>query len=217
MIRFRTGFAVVVTGSLAVATAVSFACGGLTTSEIIQTSEAENKVQNAASTSTSVAATRAAGGESSAGVGSGGQSGLAGQLRATAAAEATATAQAGGGGDGGATAATATPSPLDAPEPAGDPLTGEVTVQIGNAGAFDPAVIKIKVGTKVTWENPSGTGHQTASDPGQAEQWDSGIILRPIGASSASFAHTFATPGRYTYRSLQPTDTLAQGVIYVVP
>ncbi len=204
---------------LLAAAALAAACGAPSQFEILQTAESENKIANATATAaafeTVVAKGLADPSQTSSEQGAGGQGGFAGELRATAAAEATATAQAGGSGP----AATATASLGQTAElPPGDPLTGEVVITIGNAGRYDPEVVKVKVGTKVTWENTERTTHQTVSDPpGQAEVWDSGPMARPVGITeNVKFSHTFTKTGRYTYASKQPTDAGLIGVIFVV-
>ncbi len=205
-------------GALAISAIVA-ACGGATTSDIYRTAEAENKVANATATAqaaaTSIAKGETAGG--SAGDLTGGQGGLAGALRATAAAEATATAAAGGSQP--AAAITATPSAADVLDaPPGDALSGEVTVKIDTNGLFDPAIIKIKTGTRVTWENTERTQRQAIADPGQAEQWDSGNMARPLGSSeNVKFSHTFTKAGRFTYASQIPGAEDIKGVVFVVP
>jgi plastocyanin len=199
--------------------AIATACGGLTTTDIVRTSEAENKVQNATATAAAVETQIAKGVQPVAGEAdvTGGQAGLAGALRATAAAEATATVLAGGV----VTQNTPTPTPsavdvLDPPP--GDPLTGNATVRIMPRGEMDPLILKIKVGTTVTWENTERANHSTVSDPGQAEQWNSGQMARRIGdTENRKFTYTFTKPGRYVYRSDVPTDPALPAVVFVVP
>ena len=62
--------------------------------------------------------------------------------------------------------------------------------------AYQPPAVTVAAGDTVTWPNvdPAGRPHTSTSDPGQAEQWDSGL-RRP----GEAFAHTFTVPGAYTY------------------
>jgi plastocyanin len=213
MVRIKAVVAGVVTAMLM--GAVAAACSGPTTSEILQTSEAENKLENAAATASALETRVAQGGATpvSEGSGTGGQGGLAGELRATAEAQATAAAA-----GGTTTAATSTPSPAQVTEPPpGDALTGTVTVDILNGGFYSPAVIKIKAGTKVTWQNTERSNHQSIAEAGQAEQWNSGDLARLVAdPENRSFSHTFTKPGRYTYGSGVPGETEQKGVVFVV-
>ena len=220
MTPFRASVFAVIVGAAVIAAAAA-ACGGQTTSDIYRTAEAENKVQNATSTAAALATAIASGQQvnTTEQQATGGQGGLAGSLRATAAAEATATAQAGGSQPAAEVTATPTPSAADIKDaPPGEPLTGEITVKIGNGGKYDPDILKIKAGTKVTWENTERSAHQSISDPGQAEQWDSGNMVRPLGSSeTVKFSWSFTRPGRFTYTSQAPGDVGIRGVIFVVP
>jgi plastocyanin len=84
-------------------------------------------------------------------------------------------------------------------------------------GRFDPDVIKIKASTKVTWENTEQTQRQTVADSGQAEQWDSGNMARPLGSSdNVKFSHTFTKTGRFTYASQILRAQDVKGVVFVV-
>ena len=207
----------VLLASLTIA-AIAAACGGEDTYNVIKTSEAQNKVDNATATSAAVTTAIAKGEKPvSSSDASGGQLGAAGALRATAVAAATATAAAGGSQS--SALATATPSAADVLEaPPGAPLTGTITVKIVNRGEMDPTVLKIKVGTTVIWENTERTNHSTTSDPDQAESWNSDYMARRIGETeNRRFSHTFTKPGRYTYRSDVPTDPALSAVIFVMP
>lgn len=221
MKRHMTAVAALLFVSLIAATAAGAACGGPTTTGIYRTAEAENKIANATATAQAVGTAVAKGETAKGGAGdvTGGQGGLAGMLRATAAAAATATAAAGGSQPASEATATPTPSAIDSLEaPPGDPRSGEVTVKIDADGRYVPDVIKVKVGTRVTWENTERTQRQTIADPGQAEQWDSGNMARPLGSSeNVKFAHTFTKPGRFTYASDIPGAEDIKGVVYVVP
>ena len=72
--------------------------------------------------------------------------------------------------------------------------------------AFEPTIIKIKVGDSVEWKNAVNEVHHRASDPSLAikpaevtnppgaEPFDSGF-LRP----GETFSHIFTVPGEYKY------------------
>lgn len=103
--------------------------------------------------------------------------------------------------------------PINPPD--GDALSGEVGVDIVTTGKMKPAVIKITVGTTVTWTNTERTGHSTKSDPDQAEEWDSLDMARSIlDKESKTFSHTFTTPGRFTYGSRVSGDS-SLAVVFV--
>jgi len=72
--------------------------------------------------------------------------------------------------------------------------------------AFEPTIIKIKVGDSVEWKNAGNEVHHATSDPSLAikpaevtnppgaEPFDSGF-LRP----GETFSHIFTVPGEYKY------------------
>ncbi|HEX2094990.1 MAG TPA: cupredoxin family copper-binding protein [Longimicrobiaceae bacterium] len=64
------------------------------------------------------------------------------------------------------------------------------TVQIRNF-AFGSGEIRVSRGTQVTWVNCDTEGHTSTSD---GTGWNSGLI-----APNATYARTFAQPGRYPY------------------
>jgi plastocyanin len=70
--------------------------------------------------------------------------------------------------------------------------------------------VQVGVGETVTW-NFVAAGHTTTSDHGQAESWDSGVELKPSGAS---FRHTFDIPGRYSYYC-RPHQSFMKGTVVV--
>jgi plastocyanin len=69
-------------------------------------------------------------------------------------------------------------------------VPGSAGVTIGGF-AFQPQIVTISVGSRVTWTNTDPVSHTTTSDIGF---WDSGEI-GPGGV----FSQTFDTPGTYTY------------------
>src|SRR3989338_6959407 len=79
--------------------------------------------------------------------------------------------------------ATPTPAPTTAPTavptaavitatPTPDPYTNADKVNILN-GRFDPAQIRVKPGTKVTWTNQDGVLHSVKSNPGAPAAFNS--------------------------------------------
>jgi plastocyanin len=89
--------------------------------------------------------------------------------------------------------------------------------------AFQPSLIKIKVGQSVEWENVGNEVHHATSDPSLAikptevtnppgaEPFDSGF-LRP----GETFTHTFTVPGEYRYTCVVHEAKGMVGTIVVV-
>ncbi|QRV16626.1 hypothetical protein JMJ58_07050 [Haloterrigena salifodinae] len=81
----------------------------------------------------------------------------------------------------------------------------EVTMATTESGAhFEPHVVWIETGGRVTWINESGSHSTTAYHPDneepqlvpdEAAAWDSGVL----SAQEATFDHTFETEGVYHY------------------
>lgn len=138
---------------------------------------------------------------------------LAGQVRATQAAEATYRAE----HPSTPTPTAATSSTSGDTAPPGPAKSGNVTVKILSGGVMDPAVLKITVGTTVTWQNTDFQGHNTISAPGDPESWNSGVLARQLGSNQdPTYSHTFKTPGKYIYGSKALGDNTT-AVIWVVP
>jgi plastocyanin len=115
-------------------------------------------------------------------------------------------------------AVAAPPTPFPIPE--GPALTGVIEVDIPARGAegvlFDPAVIKIAVGSTVRWSHDRRSASSSTSDPGQAEEWDSGDLQKgPFDKENPSFDHMFTVEGCFTYTSVFSGDT-AVGAVCVV-
>jgi plastocyanin len=78
---------------------------------------------------------------------------------------------------------------------AGDAVTAAVTptptvVEIHNM-KFNPGVLTIAAGTKVTWVNEDNSPHTVT---------DKGKVFRSAGLDTKdSFSYTFASPGEFTY------------------
>ncbi len=201
--------------------AAGVACGESTSQfETIQTFEAEQKVVNATATAEAVIA---AGGDPDAGIQVGTGS-IAAQAQATAAAKATADATTGSteGGKAVGTDAGSEQTQVEGEEaeeielPEGPALEGEATVIMADTDEFDPPVIKVKVGTTVTWENPRGSPTSARSFEGEAETWDTGELWKSaFNPEVCCGSHTFAVVGCHRYRSEFSGDT-AIGAVCVV-
>ena len=67
---------------------------------------------------------------------------------------------------------------------------GAVTIQI-HGMKFDPPIVTIAPGTKVTWVNEDSSPHTVA---------DKGKVFRSAALDvKDSFSYTFAAPGEFTY------------------
>ncbi len=87
---------------------------------------------------------------------------------------------------------TATPTPTPAPT-AGEEFTETDKIAILYAN-FQPASVKVKAGTKVTWENQDGRIHSVRSKDGARVSFNSFNI-----PARQTFVYTFETAGRYEY------------------
>ncbi|MBI4218637.1 MAG: hypothetical protein HY682_00740 [Chloroflexi bacterium] len=192
---------------------VAVACGGPTSTQLVQTVTTGQKIENATATAKALIEKGLDPSNPQVIVGAGS---LAEQFQQTAVAGLTATAQAVAAGGGTPAAGTSEGDSLPKDPPAGDPLSGTVTVKIENRGLFNPQVIKIKVGTTVVWENTERTAHSSVSDPGQAEEWNSGTMSRRVGQTeNVKFEYQFTKPGRYTYGSREGGEN-SLGVVFVM-
>lgn len=92
--------------------------------------------------------------------------------------------------------------------PGPSPSRPTTTVNVAaNDDAFDPAELKVEVGTTVRWENKGKHKHTVTSAAGL---WDSGDIP-PGGTYSA----TFSQPGTYPYLCRHHVKEKMQGVVIV--
>ena len=210
---------IAVLAAVTVATAIA-ACGGPSQFETIQTFEADLKVQNATATAEVVIAE---GGDPDAGI-TVGKNTIAAQIQATAQARATEEAES-GEASGGAAVGSEAGSESEQEEgaeaaeievPEGAALEGEARVLLTDTYFFEPEVIKVKVGTKVIWENPRSSASSARSFEGEAEQWDTGALWKPsFGGDECCSEHTFTIVGCHRYRSEFSGDT-ATGAVCVV-
>ena len=81
--------------------------------------------------------------------------------------------------------------------PARATTTWVVMMEASDMGVyfFSPSRIVVGVGDTVTWMDMAGA-QTTTADAGQAEYWDSQTM-----SEGQSYAHTFDTPGSYSYYS----------------
>ena len=70
---------------------------------------------------------------------------------------------------------------------------GIIEIEIRNL-AFNPAEIKIKAGSKLTWVNYDSSPHTVSSDSGEKTELNSEML-----AEGDSYGHTFDYPGVYNY------------------
>ena len=201
-------------------TAMLIACGGPTTIEIVETTKAQNKLDNADATRQAVID---AGGDPDAEVQVQIEEGSA-AANAKATQEAKATAQAEEGitfeGVGGSSDDKVSEGAAFAVEvPEGPAEGGVIEIQLVSLGAggivFEPDVVKITAGSTIKWINDRKAASSTTAHPGQDETWDSGAMSRgPFDKEPPSFEHTFNTVGCFTYESQFSGDT-ATGAICV--
>ncbi len=76
------------------------------------------------------------------------------------------------------------------PECDADSATTASTVNL-QSSSFEPSCVKVAQGTLVTFNNQDAVSHTVATDGGQVESFDSGII-----AGGGSFTHTFNATGK---------------------
>src|SRR4051812_5341248 len=83
----------------------------------------------------------------------------------------------------------------------------DAEVTVSDAKGFEPALVTINVGDKVTWTVAAGaeTGHSVTSDDASDEVFDSSPDCDDTAGNDScmkpgdTFAHTFAVPGTYPY------------------
>lgn len=201
---------ILVLASALVLTTILAACGGPTTVQIVETTKAQNKLDNAQATRQAVID---AGGDPDATV----QVQISGDSAAAKAneeraAEATAQAEKGVFAQGSGSSEIAQGAAFEVTVPDGPAESGVIVVGIPSKGAegviFDPDLIKITVGSTVRWTHDRKSASSSTSHPGQAEEWDSGDLHRgPFDKEDPSFEHTFTVEGCFTYFSNFSGDT----------
>ena len=216
----RNRVILVLAGALILTTIMAACSDRPTTVQIVETTKAQNKLDNAQATRQAVID---AGGDPDAqvqvAIDSDSAAAIANNER-----NATATAQAiqGTVSVGSGSSAIAQGAAFDVEVPEGPALTGVIEVSIPARGAegvvFDPAIIKIAVGSTVRWGHDRKSASSSTSDPGQAEEWDSGDLHKgPFDKENPSFDHTFTVEGCFTYTSEFSGDQItAIGAVCVV-
>jgi plastocyanin len=120
----------------------------------------------------------------------------------------------GDGGNGGTTT-TPTPTPTQPTQTTSQPppVLEDNMVEIGIEG-FNPLIITIKAGEKVTWVNRHDDRHWVTAE-GKPAKPDTGVLA--VGMNQAV---TFQEPGEYPYFCLYHRDAekfpLEQGMIVIV-
>jgi plastocyanin len=214
----RNRLVLVLTGAFVLALIFAACAGGPSTTDIVQTSVALNKVENATATAEIVLTAGGNPDEVEVEIGTGSVA----EAHNIAAAE-TATAEAAEGifAEGvGSDAEVKQGQAFEVDVPDGPAETGVIVVDIVLRGAegmvFDPDIVKIELGSTVKWTNSRRSASSSAADPGQDDSWDSGSFSKgTFDTEAASFKHTFNIPGCFTYKSLFSGDT-ATGAICVV-
>ena len=87
-------------------------------------------------------------------------------------------------------AALAAGAPAHAAMDHGGAAPGAVTI---SGSAFHPGTLTVDVGTRVSWRNDDFLQHTVTSDA------DGGPLDSPRLSSADTYAHTFATAGRFAY------------------
>ena len=219
MKRSIVALLIAVWAAMSAATAIT-ACGGPSQFETIQTFEADLKVQNSTATAEAIIAE---GGDPDAGI-TVGKNTIAAQVQATAQARATeeaASGEASGGAAVGSEAGSeseqeegAEAAEIEVPE--GPALEGEAEVIMADPSFFDPEVIKVKVGTTVTWTNPRGSPSSATAFDDAEEQFDTEDLWKSsFNPEVGSASYTFQIVGCHRYRSEFSGDT-ATGAVCVV-
>ncbi|MBP38198.1 MAG: hypothetical protein QF590_05860 [Dehalococcoidia bacterium] len=217
----RTRVILVITGVLILTTILAACSTGPTTVQIVETTKAQNKLDNAQATRQAVID---AGGDPDATV----QVQISGDSAAARAiekraAKATAEAKEGKvftGVGGSADDEQAQGAAFEVEVPDGDAESGVIIVDIQTFGAegtkFVPDIVKITVGSTVKWTNERKAASSSTSHPGQADSWDSDALFKGTFAKEpASFEHTFNIAGCFTYRS-QFSGDVNTGAVCVV-
>ena len=87
---------------------------------------------------------------------------------------------------------------------AGAATAGSQQVEMGD-DVFQPALLTVPAGTKVTWVNKGHKAHTVVSND---KLFDSGLVN--VGAE---FSHTFAAPGTYSYHCAPHAKMVGQIVV----
>ncbi len=215
----RTRVILVLAGALALTTILTACSDRPTTEQIVQTAQAQNKLDNAQATRQAVID---AGGDPDEQVQHVIDSDSAAALAANERnAEATVQAEKGIIAEGVGSSEIAQGAAFEVVIPDGPAQSGVIEIGIPSLGAegvvYDPDLVKITVGSTVRWSHDRRSASSSTSHPGQAEEWDSGDLhVGPFDAAQGkplpSFEHTFTVEGCFTYFSNQSGDARADAV-----
>jgi plastocyanin len=104
-------------------------------------------------------------------------------------------------------------APTSGATPIAGIATGSVTtVTIDDVAGFTPPALPIHPGQTVTWVNNGKQVHTVVSDPGYANQFDSGGL-----ASGQKFSFTFPSVGSFSYHSSTETTYAIDGMGNQIP
>jgi plastocyanin len=200
----------VLAATLALTTIMAACSSGPTTVQIVETTKAQNKLDNAEATRQAVID---AGGDPDATV----QvqiddDSAAAAANADRAATATALAAEGIVSEGVGSGELAQGAAFEVVVPDGAAESGVIIVEILTFGAegtkFVPEIVKITAGSTVKWTNDRRSASSSTAHPGQADEWDSKAISKgTFDKEPASFEYTFNTVGCFTYQSQFSGDT----------
>ena len=206
----RTRVILVLAATLALTTIMAACSSGPTTVQIVETTKAQNKLDNAEATRQAVID---AGGDPDATV----QvqiddDSAAAAANADRAATATALAAEGIVSEGVGSGELAQGAAFEVVVPDGAAESGVIIVEILTFGAegtkFVPEIVKITAGSTVKWTNERRSASSSTAHPGQADEWDSKAISKgTFDKEPASFEYTFNTVGCFTYQSQFSGDT----------
>jgi plastocyanin len=215
----RTRVILVMAAALALTTIMAACASGPTTVEIVETTKAQNKLDNAEATRQAVIA---AGGDPDATVqvqiSDDSAAARANQERAATATALAAEGKVFEGVGGGSSDEQSQGAAFEVQVPDGPAESGVIIVDIQQQAAgtvFVPDVVKITAGSTVKWTNARKSASSTTAHPGQNESWDSGALSKGTFAKEpASFEYTFNTVGCFTYES-QFSGDVATGAVCV--
>jgi plastocyanin len=216
----RSRLILVFTGAFILSTVLAACSDRPTTVQIVETTKAQNKLDNAQATRQAVID---AGGDPDEQVQVKIDSDSA-AAKAIGEQNAKATAQAEKGiiskGVGSAIGTESEGAAFEVEVPDTPAESGTIVVEIEAFGAegtkFVPDIVKITVGSTVKWTNARKTASSSQAHPGQDEEWDSKVMFKgTFDKEPASFEHTFTTEGCFTYQSRFSGDTNTGAVCVV--
>lgn len=213
----RKRLILVLAGALILTSVMAACSSGPSTIEIVETSKAQNKIDNATATAEVAIAAGVDPDEVDVVVGKGSAAEAAAEERA---ATATALAEEGITEEGVGSSEIEQGAAFDVDLPDGPALTGLIEVDIPSLGAegtkFVPDIIKIAKGSTVRWSNARRSASSSTADPGQQDFWDSGDLHQgTFDKEPSAFEYTFNILGCFTYSSQFSAED-ATGAVCVV-